>query len=393
MKRTNLGGSHRGCMNWGCIDLGLLASGLLVALGAAGLSGCRSEQAPVAAAPQAVKARVVTSVEQQAPVTLHATGTVHARETAVISAQVMGRIEQVTVHEGDPVRAGQTLAVLDGSTLRDAAAQAQSAVAAAEHQQAAAESNAALAASTLARFQKLESEKSVSPQEMDEVRRRSEAAAAQLAAARAQTQAARAQASGARTMQGYARLSAPFSGVVTARMADPGTMAAPGVPLLQIDRTGALQLLVTVDESVIATVRPGARVSANIDGVSAPLEATVAQIVPAADPSSHTFTVKLDLPAAAQIRAGMYGSAEFAQGTHEAILAPRSAVVERGSLEVAYVLNPQGLAELRYITLGATHGNQVEVLSGIAPGERLVDMPEDRDLAGKRIEIENGVEP
>ena len=367
--------------------------GLVVALAAAGLSGCRSDETPVAAAPQTVKARVVTSVEQPAPVTLNATGTVHARETAVISAQVMGRIEQVTVHEGDTVRAGQTLAVLDGATLRDAAAQAQSAVTAAENQQAAAESNAALAASTLARYQKLESEKSVSPQEMDEVRRRSEAAAAQLAAARAQTEAARSQASGARTMQSYTRLVAPFAGVVTARMADPGTMAAPGVPLLQIDRTGALQLQVTVDESVISAVRLGDKVSVNIDGLASPLEARVAEIVPAADAASHSFTVKLDLPAAQQIRAGMYGSAEFAQGTHAAILVPRSAVLERGSLEVAYVLNAQGIAELRYITLGATHGSQMEVLSGIAPNERLVDMPEDRDLAGKRIEIENGVQP
>lgn len=358
------------------------------AVSAAGLAGCRSDVAPVAAAPETAKARVVTSVEQQAPMTLHATGTVHARETAVISAQVMGRIEQVAVHEGDTVRAGETVAVLDGAALRDAAAQAQAAVMAAQNQQAAAESNAALAASTLARYEKLEAEKSVSPQEMDEVRRRSEAAAAQLAAARAQTEAARSQASGAKTMLGYTKLVAPYAGVVTARMADPGTMAAPGVPLVQIDRTGALQLQVAVDESAMGAVHLGDRVSVNIDAVNAPVEARVAEIVPAADPASHSFTVKLDLPASEEIRAGMYGSADFAQGTHQAILVPRSAVVERGSLEVAYVLNTQGIAELRYITLGAVHGNQVEVLSGIAPNERLVDMPEDRDLAGKRIEVE-----
>ena len=92
--------------------------------------------------------------------------------------------------------------------------------------------NAALTASTLERYKQLESEKSVSPQEMDEVSRRAEAAAANLEAARAQTDAARAQESGARTTMSYTRLVAPFAGVVTARMADPGTMAAPGVPLL-----------------------------------------------------------------------------------------------------------------------------------------------------------------
>ncbi len=107
-------------------------------------------------------------------------------------------------------------------------------------QQAAAQTNAELAASTLDRYRQLEAEKSVSPQEMDEVSRRAEAAAANLEAVRAQTDAARAQESGARTMLGYTRLVAPFAGVVTARMADPGTMAAPGVPLLQVDQAGAL---------------------------------------------------------------------------------------------------------------------------------------------------------
>jgi len=199
-----------------------------------------------------MQARVVESQEQQAPVSLRSTGTVHARETAVVSAQVMGRIQQVTVREGDSVRAGQTLVVLDDAALRAQVEQAQAGVKAAQNAQAAAQTNAALAASTLGRYKQLESEKSVSPQEMDEVSRRAEGAAASVDAMRAQTDAARAQESGARTMLGYTHLVAPFAGVITARMADPGTMAAPGVPLLQVDKAGALQLDATVDESAIA---------------------------------------------------------------------------------------------------------------------------------------------
>ena len=85
---------------------------------------------------------------------------------------------------------------------------------------------------------------------------------------RAQTEAARAQVSGARTMLGYTRLPAPFSGIVTARMADPGTMAAPGVPLLQVDQAGALQLDATVDESAIGAVHKGMKVQVAIDGAA-----------------------------------------------------------------------------------------------------------------------------
>jgi hypothetical protein len=84
----------------------------------------------------------------------------------------------------------------------------------------------------------------------------------------------------------------------------------------------------------------------------------------------------------------MYGTAEFANGVRSAILVPRSAVVARGSLNCAYVLDSQGIAQLRYLTLGAPQGDLVEVLSGISAGERLVDAPSDRDLAGKRIEVQ-----
>jgi RND family efflux transporter MFP subunit len=320
---------------------------------------------------------------------VRSTGTVHARETAIVSAQVMGRVQQVLVHEGESVRAGQTLAVLDDAAMRASVEQAQAGVKAAQNAQIAAQTNAALASTTLARYKQLESEKSVSPQEMDEVSRRAEAAAAGLDAVRAQTDAARAQESGARTMLGYTRLVAPFAGVVTARMADPGTMAAPGVPLLQVDQAGALQLQATVDESAIGVVHKGIKVQVAINGAgAASMAGTVQEIVPAADPSSHSFLVKIDLPASSQLRAGMYGTADFANGTKQAILIPRTAAVMRGSLACAYVLDGKNIAQLRYLTLGAPQGDLIEVLSGISSGEKLVDAPADRDLAGKRIEVQ-----
>ena len=170
-------------------------------------------------------------------------------------------------------------------------------------------------------------------------------------------------------------------------MADPGSMASPGVPLLQVDQAGVLQLQAAVDESLIGVVHPQMKVQVVADGAgSTSMTGTVAEIVPAADPSSHSFLVKIDLPDSNKLRAGMYGTAEFANGVRKAILIPHSAVVMRGSLACAYVLDSQGIAQLRYLTLGAPQGDLIEVLSGISPGEKLVDAPSDRDLAGKRIE-------
>jgi RND family efflux transporter MFP subunit len=360
----------------------------LLAVTAAMVAGCHGTDSASPAVVQNVQARVVESQVQEVPVNLRSTGTVHAKETAVVSAQVMGRIQQVMVHEGDSVRAGQTLVVLDDAALRAALEQAQAGLKAAQNAQAEAQINASLATSTLDRYKQLESEKSVSPQEMDEVSRRAEAAEANLEAVRAQTGEARAQVNGAHTMLGYTLLAAPFSGIVTARMVDPGTMAAPGVPLIQVDQAGALQLQASVDESAIGAVHKGMKVQVAIDGAgSTSMTGTVAEIVPAADPSSHSFLVKIDLPSSTQLRGGMYGTAEFANGTRQAILIPRSAVVIRGSLACAYVLDGQGIAQLRYLTLGTGQGNLVEVLSGISSSEKLVDAPSDRDLAGKRIEV------
>ena len=371
----------------------VLGAGLL-AVSAAMIAGCHGGESTAPTAVQIMQARIVQSQQQQVPLSLSSTGTVHARESVVVSAQVMGRIKQVLVHEGDSVRAGQTLVVLDDAALRASVEQAQAGVKAAQNAQVAAQTNAALAASTLDRYKQLESQKSVSPQEMDEVSRHAEAATANLEAVRAQTDAARAQESGARTMMSYTRLVAPFAGVVTARMADPGTMAAPGVPLLQVDQAGALQLQASVDESAIGAIHKGMKVQVAIDGASSTdLAGSVAEIVPAADPSSHSFLVKIDLPSSTQLRSGMYGTAMFSNGAKQAILIPRSAVVSRGSLSCVYVLDGQVIAQLRYLTLGAVQGNLVEVLSGVSAGEKLVDAPSDRDLAGKRIETSTGVQP
>ncbi len=367
----------------------LLLTGSFLVATSAMLAGCHSAPPAQPATAQLVQARVVKSQLRQAPVNVRATGTLHAHETSVLSAQIVARIQQVLVHEGDVVKAGQTLVLLDDATLRSSLDQAESAVKAADNQQAAAQTNSDLTASTLARYKQLQAQKSVSPQEMDEVTRHAEASAAQVDALKAQRDAAKAQASGAQTMLEYSRIRAPFAGVITARMADPGTLAAPGVPLLQIDSAGPLQLQTALDESAAAAVHVGMKINVSMDGAPSVVSTgTVAEIVPAADPASHTFLIKIDLAASKQLRAGMYGTAEIPTGSHQAILVPKSSIVVRGSLACAYVLDGNGIAQLRYVTLGAAQVQYVEVLSGISAGEELVNDPADRDLAGKRIEVQ-----
>ncbi|HUY80745.1 MAG TPA: efflux RND transporter periplasmic adaptor subunit [Acidobacteriaceae bacterium] len=351
------------------------------------LLGCSQSNPAKPASPPVAQAQLVKVTEQQVPHSIPLTGTVHANETATISAQVPGNIRRVWVQAGDHVRAGQLLITLDDSAERAGLNRAMAAQAAVEKQQQAAHTGATLAASTLARYQMLKQEKSVSPQEFDQVQKQSQIAALQAQALQAQSDEAKAAIAGARTQFGYTQIRAPFAGVVTARMADPGTLAGPGVPLLQLDSAGSLQLYTSVDESLIGSIRTGMKIPVSIDGAAASgITGTVAQIVPAADPASRTFLLKLDLPRIKDLRAGMYGSAQLPGTLHAAILAPQSAVVMRGSLACVYALDANGVAQLRYITLGNRQGNDVEVLSGLSAGETIVNNPGDHDLAGKKIE-------
>ena len=349
--------------------------------------GCSQHNTAKPATPPTAQAQLVKATEQQVPQGIPLTGTVHAKETATISAQVPGTIRRVWVQAGDHVRAGQLLITLDDAAERAGLNRALAAQAAVEKQQQAAHSSATLAASTLARYQILQQQKSVSPQEFDQVQKQAQVAALQVQALHAQNEEAKAAVAGARTQFDYTQIRAPFAGVITARMADPGTLASPGLPLLQIDSTGPLQLYTSVDESLIGSIRVGLKMPVSIDGAGASgITGTVAQIVPAADPASRSFLLKLDLPPITNLRAGMYGNAQLPGALHNAILVPQSAVVMRGSLNCVYALDANGVAQLRYVTLGNRQGDNVEVLSGVAAGDTLVNNPGDRDLAGKKIE-------
>jgi RND family efflux transporter MFP subunit len=244
-----------------------------------------------------------------------------------------------------------------------------------------------LAASTLARYQILRDRKSVSPQEFDEVSRRAQAANAQLESSRSQLTAAEAAASESRTVAGYVGVTAPFAGTITARHVDPGTLATSGMPLLEISKAGPLELNAAVGESLLAGLRAGVTTPVTVPAFSASaIEGRVTDIVPAADPATHSFLIKVALPSMPGLHSGMYGTAAIATGTRNALLLPVGAVVAHGSLNSVWVVDENQIASLRYVTLGASRGDSVEVLSGIGAGETVVLSPADRELGGVRVQ-------
>lgn len=359
----------------------------IASLCAALLAGC-SSPAPVTHTPEVVSGLSVAQVHQTSiNGTVDTTGTVQAKESATLSAQTTGQVLAVTVHEGDYVRAGQLLVSLDATAAHSEVARAQANVSASSQELALAQSDAALANSTLARYKILRDRKSISPQEFDEVQQKAQEASARVEAAKAQLASQQAASAGSATMADYAHIRAPFSGVVTARRVDPGALATPGMPLLQIEKTGSLQMDVPVDESIVASLHRGQPIAVHIPDLSQPdIQGKVAEIDPAADPASRTFLVKLDLPATPGLRSGTSGTAQIPSRAQPELLIPTAAIVTHGSIHGAWVVDSSGIASMRYITLGAIRGSDTEVLSGMSPGEIVVLSPADRELGGRRIE-------
>ena len=368
-----------------------IVTALTVTLAAtAGLTGCSSERQQAPPAPEIVRNVSVFAAQRDTiPDLMEAVGTVRAAQTSDLSSQMMGTIVEIRVREGDRVQRGQLVAAIDDAQPRAALDRATAVVSAAQQQLAAADSDLALAESTLKRYQTLYDRKSVSPQEFDEVKTRQQSTLARRDMAQADHAQAKAAMAQAHVALDYTRIRAPFDGVVTAKKAYAGSLATPGMPILTVEDVRKYRLEVTVNENDLRYVRIGQSVPVVIDALDrAELHGKVNEIVPAADASTRSFLVKIDLPADKSLRSGLFGRAEFARGSRPSILIPRTAVVERGQLQGVFVLDQNKVASLRYVTLGKPSGSAIEVLAGLQSGELLVAKPAELDLDGKRIEAE-----
>ncbi|HLK49435.1 MAG TPA: efflux RND transporter periplasmic adaptor subunit [Bryobacteraceae bacterium] len=366
------------------------------------LISCSREEAarPKPAKTTSIPVSVAAVSMQSWPDVYEATGTVRARTAATLASKLMGYAQQVSVQVGDRVREHQVLVTLDAqdleANLRRAEAGRAEAVSArpeVENGIAAAKANFELARATFRRIDELAAKKSVSSQEFDEASARLKAAEASYEMARArreQLQSRIAQAEqeqrAAQIMRDYAVIGAPFAGIVTAKSVEPGNLAAPGVPLLTIEREGGYRLEAEIDESKLAAVRAGHGVKVTIDALGRTFDARVSEVAPAVDTASRAYTVKIDLPAAPQLRSGLFGKAVFSLGERQTLAIPSKALRENGQLQSVFVV-ANGEARTRLITTGRRYQGQVEVLSGLNAGEMIAAGPPAELTDGACVEV------
>jgi RND family efflux transporter MFP subunit len=368
-----------------------IAANSIVVLLTLGTLACGASEEPAATETGSVSVTVEAVRSGPVDQRFMASGTLRGSQTAVLTSKAPGFVQEIRFKPGDRVRAGQVLFVLEdrelGAKLRGAEAgleEARQGLTEAENGLKAADAQARVATATYERFKTLEEKRAVAPQEFDEVEGRYTAAVAhkemaEAALRRVQSSLVRAEAQ-VEAVRSYTQVTAPFSGRVTERRIDIGNLAAPGTPLGVIERGGGLRAETSVPASRAGRIRVGDDAEVWFADDGEPVTGRVSEVNQGVDVMTRAFMVQVALPedlpdtAGATPRPGMFVRVGFRVGQTERILVPETALIQRGQLEMVYVVEADRVRS-RLVTLGPSRGAQVEILSGLGDGEVVVTNP------------------
>lgn len=291
-------------------------------------------------------------------------GVVEAVTQTVIGAQVAGTVTAVNVKAGDAVLAGQLLVRIDSRAAEQSAA-------AAAAQVRAARAALELAARDVDRQRQLYRQRYISEAALDR-------AEAQFKATEAQVSADLAQSNTAQAQSGYFSVHAPYTGIVAEVPVTVGDMAVPGRALIVLYEPSLLRVAVAVPQSAVPGSLSAQSVRIEIPGGAGAvkkLQPTRVVVLPTADPGSHTVTVRLELPARADVKPGTFARTVLpapAGASDTRIFLPVDAIVRHAEMTGVYVLDADHRPLLRAVRIGRTGGDRVEVLAGVSPGDRVV---------------------
>lgn len=356
----------------------------LVALAALSMVGAASAAESVAEGGALATVELRSAAGQSNETSLD--GVVEAVRQTRLSTQVAGAIVALQVKAGDRVKAGQELLRIDASA-------AQQGVAASASQVEAAQAQLKVAASELARQRQLHQKQYISQAALERSQAQWEAAQAQVNALQAQTRVAQAQ-------SGFFLLKAPYAGVVSEVAVTLGDMALPGRPLLTLHDPSALRVTAAVPQALLGSLSSRLdQVRYEINGLAgsaARLQPASVELLPTIDAASHTAQIRLALPpagaagvagatgaASTAVMPGLFarvwlpaGASASAKAGPQRLFLPASAILRRAELTGAYVIDAQGKPRLRQVRLGRTSGDEVEVLTGLRPGDKVAADPQ-----------------
>lgn len=323
-------------------------------------TACHHEPAAPEAGPALPTIEVATQtvVSSAQSATEAVVGTVRPRLQVTIEAKLSGRIEELPVEVGRRVQRDDLIVALGVQEVQARLNQATT-----RQQQ---------ADRDLQRYRQLLEQGAVTRAEFDNVE-----AAQRIAEAGVLE---------AQTMMSYAKVMAPFDGVVTRKHAEVGDLAAPGRPLVTIEDPSQYRLETDIPEGLVAHLPLGADVAVSIPSLELRTQGRVGEIAPAADAGSRTFRVKLDLPAHERLLSGQFGRAEVPLRGGSSLQIPAAAVSRRGQLEMVFVIT-DSIARMRIVKTGRMRGDMVEILAGLDADESVAVSQVDALLDGQPVTV------
>lgn len=316
-------------------------------------AGCSRHEAaaPAAAAPLPTATVRLAAVEAETTAVLtEVSGSVRAVQRATLSAKVMGTIESLPVALGQRVEAGAPLVVIAAAEIRQRVAQAGAQLNQARRDLERERDLLARGASTAEMVRGLEDRFTMTEAMVRE----------------------------AEVMLGYTTVRAPFAGRVSRKIASEGDMAAPGMPLVELEGEGAFQVEAGIPDSLASGLAADAVVRVEVPAAQVRFSAPISELAAATDPGARSVTARINLPADVAgngaLRTGLFARLQVPGAPARALRVPAGAVSLVGQMERVFVAN-NGRAELRLVKTGATRDGRVEVLSGLSAGERVVVAP------------------
>lgn len=355
-------------------------------------AGCRDKIGPESAE---VKRPLVSGVQSTEVVVsviddyYESSATVKAKTASVVAARMMGTVTMLAVREGDRVKAGQLLLTLDDRDVRQKINAARAALAEAENGVAAAARQKELAQTTYGRYRNLYDGKALTRQELDETETRMQVAGFEYERYGEMVKRARAGLAEAEVYQDFTRVSSPVDGVVSTRQIELGTMVMPGVPLFTIEDNSSFRLEIGVNETLVDRLAPGLPVAVTIPATGMELAGAISDVVPAVDPGTRNFLVKIEV-AGAGLQSGMYARVRIPVGTRPAILLPQDIIVEKGQLHGVYTVEAGNVITYRLVRLGSLYGDKQEILAGLQPGDKVIVGGVDRAVDGGLLQEDKG---
>ncbi|MFI5137826.1 MAG: efflux RND transporter periplasmic adaptor subunit [Sphingobacteriales bacterium] len=356
-----------------------LFAGIILLIISACSSNEKKENKATADTAIVVKLATASSDQQQS---LNISGQIEAGQSANISTRVMGYITKMNVRVGDHVGKGQLLTTISNDDILAKRAQADAMIA---------EATAALknAQKDYDRFTALYQQQSASAKELDNV-------TLQYSSAKAKLEEAKQMRNEVNAMLKYTSLTAPFGGTVTQKTADAGSMASPGMPLLTIEQSGSYQVSATVPENSISQIQQGTTVMVTVSAIDKTIKGSIVQINQSSQFTGGQYVIKVSIPdnEKSGLHAGMYASvaipvkqAAKSKTGDDQIMVPLSCIEHKDQLTGLYTIGNNNTALLRWVRLGKTEGNRVEVLSGLAANEQFILSADGRLFNGVSVKI------